>query len=138
MRIEPYLFFEGRAEEAMAFYTSALGAEIVMKMKYGENPDMANSPMQMPADKVMHAALQVGDMTLMLSDGMCSGKTNFQGCSLSLTLDSDAQARKAFDALADGGQVSQAMTETFFASSFGMVDDRFGVSWMVIKPRPMP
>ncbi len=138
MKIEPYLMFEGRADEALAFYQSALGATLQMRMTYGENPDAAKSPMQMPADKVMHASLHVGDTVLMLSDGMCSGKTSFQGVSLSLTASSDADARRMFDALAAGGQVQQPMMETFFATSFGMLEDRFGVSWMVIHPRPMP
>jgi PhnB protein len=138
MLIQPYLFFEGRADEAIAFYQSALGAEVHMKMNYGDSPDAAASPMQMPADKVMHAAIQIGESTVMLSDGMCSGKPNFQGCALSLTARTDAEAHKVFDALADGGQVTMPMTSTFFASSFGMVDDRFGLSWMVINPRPMP
>jgi len=76
--------------------------------------------------------LRIGDTQLMASDGNCSGKPGFQGFSLSLTAASDAEAERWFTALADGGQVQMPLAKTFFASSFGMVADRFGLSWMVI------
>ena len=139
MPIQPYLFFEGRCDEAVEFYRQALGAEVLMLMRYSEAPpsppqEGCASPMAMPPDKVMHAALQIGDAVVMASDGMCSGKTNFQGFSLSFTASTDAHAVRVFDALAAGGKVNMPLAPTFFASSFGMAEDRFGVSWMVMKP----
>lgn len=136
MLVQPYLFFDGRAEEAIDFYRQALGAETVMLMRYGDSPEGGSCPdgSQPPADKVMHATLQVGQTQLMLSDGFCQGRPEFKGVSMSLTADDDAQARRLFDALADGGKVEMPMESTFFASSFGMLADRFGVSWMVYVP----
>jgi PhnB protein len=83
-------------------------------------------------NKVMHASFRIGDSTLMASDGRCLGKPNFQGFALSVTVPSDAEADRLFAALGDGGQVQMPMAKTFFSSRFGMVADRFGVSWMII------
>jgi PhnB protein len=141
MYIQPYLFFDGRCEEAIACYQKAIGATVVMMMRFGEAPQDAQcgpDGVAPPADKIMHSALQVGDSLIMASDGFARGKPEFKGTSLSLTAKDDAEARRLFDALADGGRVEQPMTPTFFASSFGMLVDRFGVSWMVIKPNEMP
>lgn len=141
MNIQPYLFFDGRCDEAVAFYRQALGAEVVMLMRYGEGPEGSSqcpdgtSP---PADKVMHACLQIGASRVMLSDGFCAGKPEFKGFSLSLSAADDAEARRLFDALAEGGQVQQPLIATFFSSSFGMVADRFGVAWMVLVPQAGP
>jgi len=134
-QIQPYLFFEGRTEEALNFYRQALGAETVFLMRYRESPEgTAKLPdgSTPPHDKVMHAAFKVGDSLLMASDGFCSGKPSFQGFSLSYPAKDEAEARRRFDALAQGGKVGMAPGETFFAKSFGMVTDRFGVGWMVI------
>ena len=144
MPIQPYLMFEGRCEEAIEFYRHALGAEVAMLMHYSDAPPVESqegcaSPMAMPPSKVMHAALQIGDAMILASDGMCSGTPNFQGISLSLTAATDAEAARLFDALAaGGGEVRMPLASTFFASSFGMVADRFGVSWMIIKPLQTP
>ncbi|MEO6103343.1 MAG: VOC family protein [Pseudoxanthomonas sp.] len=141
MNIHPYLFFDGRCEEAIAFYRKALGAETVMLMRYGDGPEgSAQCPdgSTPPADKVMHACLQVGDTQLLLSDGFSGGKPEFKGFSLSLTAADDAEARHLFDALAEGGQVQQPLQATFFSSSFGMVADRFGVGWIVTVPQAIP
>lgn len=135
MQIQPYLFFDGRCEEAIAFYRQALGAEVQMLMHYSDSPQgEAKCPdgSTPPADKVMHASLKIGQSVLMASDGFSQGKPEFKGISLSISADDDAQAKRWFDALADGGQVNQPLTTTFFASSFGMLVDRFGVSWMVV------
>jgi PhnB protein len=130
MQIQPYLFFEGRCDEALAFYQQAVGAEVLMLMRFKEAPDHG-TPAPEKADKVMHASLRIGKSVMMASDGNCSGKPDFVGVSLSLTIADDAQAEHAFNALADGGQVFMPLTQTFFASRFGMLTDRFGVSWMV-------
>ena len=131
MPVQPYLFFDGRCEEAVEFYREALGAEITMLMRFKESPDPG---MCAPGagDKVMHMSFRIGDTTLMAADCHCSGRPNFQGISLSLTAPDDAKAERMFASLADGGQVQVPLTKTFFASSFGVVADRFGVSWMII------
>jgi PhnB protein len=133
MIIQPYLFFEGRCEEAIAFYRRALGAEVVMLMHYGDNPDDGSCPdgTRPPKDKVMHATLRIGETQVMASDGFANGKPEFKGVALSLSVRDESEARTLFDALADGGQVYQPLGATFFSPAFGMVTDRFGVSWMV-------
>lgn len=131
MPIEPYLFFEGRCEEALEFYRRALGAEVEMLMRYKDSPEPIQGKAP-PPDKVMHASFRVGDARVMASDGFASGKPSFQGFALSLPVKSDADAERVFGALAEGGQVKMPLTKTFFAKRFGMVADRFGVTWMVI------
>ncbi len=130
MQVQPYLFYEGRCEEALAFYRSALGAEVTMLMRFKESPDPA---MVQPGagDKVMHASFRIGETTVLASDGRCEGPASFQGFSLSLTVPNEAEAERLFGALGDGGQVQMPMTKTFFSPRFGMVADRFGVSWMI-------
>lgn len=132
MPIEPYLFFNGRCEEAVEFYKKALGAEVLMLMRYKESPEPLPSGMVPPGweSKIMHACLRIGNTNVMASDG-CSEGVNFQGFSLSLSVANEAEAQRAFAALADGGQVRMALTKTFWSQCFGMVADRFGVGWMV-------
>ncbi|KRE92518.1 3-demethylubiquinone-9 3-methyltransferase [Frateuria sp. Soil773] len=139
MQIQPYLFFDGRCEEAIAYYREALSAELVMLMHYSDGPEgtegcAGDEPP--PPDKVMHACLQVGQTQLLASDGFAGGNPEFKGISLSIAAADDAEAKRLFDALADGGQVQQPLAETFFATSFGMVADRFGVSWMIVAGKP--
>ena len=136
MNVQPYLSFEGRAQEAIDFYKSALGAQVEAVMHFKDAPpDMqANMPNK---DKVMHSAFKVGDTTIMATDGQCSGKSEFSGITLTIQAGSDAEAEKLFNALAQGGKVNMPMSETFFATRFGMVADKFGVSWMVINAKPM-
>jgi PhnB protein len=131
MNVQPYLFFEGRTEEAVEFYRKALGAEATMLMRFKESPDPAACP-QGDGEKIMHASFRVGDTTVMASDGRCSGQANFQGFSLSISAKDTAEADRLFAALADGGEVQMPIAKTFFSPRFGMVADRFGVSWMVI------
>ena len=140
MQIQPYLFFEGRCDEALEFYRKTLGAEVRMLMRYRDAPQPATGPggSAPPADKVMHASFRIGDSELMASDGLCSGKPGFQGFALSVAARDDADAKRKFGALAEGGQVRQPLTKTFFASSFGMVADRFGITWMVIAGSQQP
>jgi PhnB protein len=132
MQIQPYLFFDGRCEEAIEFYRRALGAEVIMLMRYKDSPEPAM--VHGNDDKVMHARLQIGDATVLASDGRCQGRPNFEGFALSLTAADDAEAKRLFGALAEGGQVQLPLAKTFFASSFGMLTDRFGVGWMVYVP----
>ena len=130
MQVQPYLFYEGRCEEALAFYRGALGAEVTMLMRFKESPDPG---MVAPGtgDKVMHASFRIGETTVLASDGRCQGSPSFQGFSLSLTVPTEAEAERLFGVLGDGGQVQMPMTKTFFSPRFGMVADRFGVSWMI-------
>ncbi|QBR71837.1 VOC family protein [Beijerinckiaceae bacterium] len=132
MQIQPYLNFNGRCDEAVEFYQNALGAEVTMLMRFKDNPE-PQAAMCAPTaeDKVMHMSFRIGDTTLLASDGRATGEPNFQGISLSLTVPTDAEAKKRFDALADGGEVQMPLAKTFFSSNFGMVADRFGLSWMV-------
>ena len=134
MQVQPYLFFDGRCEEAIAFYTKAVGAKPGMVMRFKDGPDKS---MCTPANenKVMHATITVGDSLVMVSDGQAKGKPNFDGFALSLDAKDDADAKKLFNALAEDGQVAMPLAETFFASSFGMVKDRFGVHWMVLAQK---
>ena len=130
MRIQPYLFFDGRCEEAAEFYRHALGAEVTMVMHYKDNPEPGAGP-PTAGDKVMHMSLRIGETTILASDGHCLGQPNFQGFALSLTMQEDAEVERLFAALADGGQVRMPLAKTFFSSRFGMVTDRFGVLWML-------
>jgi PhnB protein len=134
MRVEPYLFFDGRCEEAIEFYKKALGAEVTMLMRMKESPDPHPPGMLLPGseNKVMHSSFRIGDTTVMASDGRCLGRPSFEGFSLSLTARDDAEAERLFAALGDGGKVQQPLIKTFFSSRFGMVADRFGVSWMIV------
>lgn len=131
MRVQPYLFFEGRCQEAIDFYQQAVGAKPEMRMTYAQSPVPTSQPPG-SADKIMHAALRIGDTTVFMSDGRCGGTPSFQGFALSLTLHDDAEASRAFNTLAEGGSVTMPIEATFFASSFGMLTDRFGVMWMVM------
>lgn len=134
MPIEPYLFFEGRCDEALAFYRHALGAEVTSLMRNRESPE-PHQPGALPPgseDKVLHAVVRIGASTLMASDGRCSGRPVFQGFALTITAPDAARADQMFAALAEGGQVQMPLARTFFSPRFGMVTDRFGVLWMVL------
>src|SRR5688500_17094046 len=134
MKVQPYLYFDGRTEEAIEFYKQALGAQVDMLMRYKESPDAPPPGMVPPGseNKVMHASFRIGDSVLMASDGSCGGKATFQGVSLSLSVADAAQAEKVFAALASGGQVQMPLMKTFFSPAWGMVAHKFGVSWMVV------
>ena len=133
MQIQPYLFFDGRCEEAIEFYRRALGAEVTMLMRYKDSPEPPRPGMIPPGseNKVMHSSFRIGETTVMASDGHCLGKPSFQGFGLSLTVQNVAEANGKFAALADGGKVQMPLAKTFFSPRVGMVVDRFGVLWMV-------
>ena len=132
-QIQPYLFFDGRCEEALDFYKGALDAKVEMMMRFKDNPD-PQPGMCAPGseNKVMHAAFHVGESLIMCSDGMAGGKPEFKGFSLSVNAKDEADADKLFNALGTGGKVTQPLVKTFFSPRFGMVTDKFGVGWMVI------
>src|SRR3954462_1253083 len=130
MQLQPYLFFDGRCEEALEFYKKNLGAKVEMLMRFKEGPDAG--PGQRPPgsdDKVMHCSFRIGDTAVAASDGNCLGKPSFQGFALTITAKTEAEAEKTFGALGDGGQVQMPLTKTFFSPKFGMVADKFGVNW---------
>lgn len=134
MQIQPYLFFDGRCEEALDFYKGAVGAKVDMLMRFKENPERGQGGMEPPGadDKVMHASFTVGETMVMASDGNCTGKPKFDGFSLAVSVKDEAAADKTFAALAKGGQVGMPLAKTFFSPKFGMVQDKFGVNWMVM------
>ena len=139
MQVQPYLFFDGRCEDALEFYKKALGAEVTMLMRFKESPDPHPPGTMAPGseDKVMHASLRIGDANIMASDGYCQGKQTFGGITLSLSVKDEAAADKAFNGLSDGGQIHMPLGKTFFSPRFGMIADKFGVPWMVIVPQQM-
>jgi PhnB protein len=131
MPVQPYLHFDGRCEEAIDFYRDKLGAEVTMLMRFKDAPEPAKMVPPGSENKVMHAHLRIGGADVLASDGRCQGNPQFQGFSLSLTAASNDEAEKMFAALSDGGVVQMPLSTTFFSPRFGMVADRFGVSWMV-------
>ncbi len=131
-RLEPYLFFSGHCEEALAFYRTVLGAEVTYMMRYSDRPEATPPGMLAPGfeNKVMHATFTIGGNTLMASDG-CDDKTNFSGFKLSLSLPTQAETERAFNLLAEGVSIQMPLAKTFWSPSFGMLTDRFGLGWMV-------
>ena len=135
MTVQPYLFFEGRCEEAVEFYRRAIGAEVVMLMRNKESPDQSQVAPG-TENKVLHAAFKVGDSMVLASDGYSNGKPEFKGFSLSIEAPDPAAARRMFDALSQDGSVQLPLQQTFFSPSFGMLTDRFGVGWMImVQPK---
>jgi PhnB protein len=131
MQVHPYLFFDGRCDEALDLYRRALGAEVTALMRFKEGPDQSAVPPGL-GEKVMHSSFRIGDTELFASDGHAKGQPTFQGISLSLTVADAGDAERKFNALADGGKVQMPLAKTFFSPRFGMVADRFGVSWMIM------
>lgn len=138
MYIEPYLFFDGRCEEALSFYREAIGAETTFLIRFKDSPEPPQAGCVQPGaeDKVMHANFRVGDTVIMASDGRCEGRPSFQGFALTVNVRDEAEADRVFNRLGDGGQVLMPLGRTFFSPRFGMLSDRFGVNWMVIVPQP--
>ena len=138
-QVQPYLFFDGRCEEAIEFYKSALGARVEGLMRFKDSPEPVPAGMCAPGseDKVMHAAMRIGESVVMVSDGMAGGKPEFKGFSLSVNAADATEADRMFAALGNGGKVTMPLGKTFFSPRFGMVTDKFGVGWMVIIPQAM-
>jgi len=135
--IQPILFFDGRCDEALDFYKTALGAEIILMMRNKDNPEPTSPGCgPMPGDKVMHAQFRIGNTVVMACDGRCSGNPVFEGFGLTLNVPTEAEAEASFAALCDGGQVMMPLAQTFFSPRFGMLTDKFGVWWMIrTEPR---
>lgn len=139
MQVQTYLNFDGKCEEAIEFYRSKLNAKVEMIMRFKDSPQQCDPSMVPPnsENKIMHSAFKIGDSTIMATDMGCSNNPGFKGFSLTLNTDNDAEAERLFAALQDGGKVEMPLEETFFATRFGVVADRFGVTWQVIHPKPM-
>lgn len=134
MQVQPYLFYDGRCDDAIAFYREVLGAELTMLMRFRDSPDPP-PPGALPAgfeDKVMHANLTIGETQIMMSDGRCEGRPGFDGFALSLNLADVSEVERVFAALGAGGRVEMPLAPTFWSPRFGMLVDRFGVMWMVM------
>ena len=129
--VQPYLFFGGRCEEAIEFYRKTLGAEVVMLARFKDAPEQKPEFPECFAEKVMHATLRIGETMIMASDGRCEGQATFEGFSLSITVADETEAERVFSALSDGGLVTMPLEKTFWAPKFGVLQDRFGVGWMV-------
>lgn len=135
MKVTPYLNFDGRAEEALNFYKDALGAEIGMVMRFKDAPPDTPTMGAPPADKIMHSRIKIGETIVFASDGRCGGAAEHKGFTLSLDAKDDADATRLFDALSPGGRVTMPLSTTFFATSFGMLTDKFGVPWIIIAEK---
>jgi PhnB protein len=132
VNVTPYLMFNGRCEEAINFYKAELGAEVLALLRFKENPP---PPDRVPANwdnKIMHSCFKIGDTQIMATDGDSADKAGFSGVTLSIEVKSEAEADRAFNGLSKGGQVKMPLGKTFFSPRFGMVSDRFGVSWMIV------
>ena len=140
MKIQPYLFFDGRCEEAINFYRDTIGAEVEMLMRFKDSPEgtePCTDGAMPPPDKVMHATLRIGETSILASDGECKGTSKFEGFSLALECADEYEAETKFAALSQGGQVMMPLTETFFSPKFGMTSDKFGINWMILVAVPV-
>jgi PhnB protein len=140
MQTQIYLFFDGRLDEALQFYKKTLGIEVEMLMRFKDNPDAGKHPEACPPgseEKIMHSCFKLGDQRVMASDGYAKGKPEFKGFCLSLSVKTEGEADRLFAALGDGGKVEMPLGKTFFSPKFGMVQDKFGVGWMVLVEQPM-
>jgi PhnB protein len=139
-QVQPYLFYNGRCEEALAFYVSALHAQLGMVLRWKESPEPP-PPGMLPTgfeDKIMHSEFTVGGTTVLASDGCGSWTTTYDGFRLALSVPDEATADHAFNALADGGRIDMPLVKTFWSPRYGMVTDRFGIGWMVMVPGRKP
>jgi PhnB protein len=132
MHLQPYLMFDGRCEEAFEFYRNAVGAEAGMTMRYKDAPMPPEMAPPGSENKIMHMEFRIGDSVVLASDGDCKGSPGFQGFNLVINAKDEADAKKLFTALSDGGAVRMPLDKTFFSPCFGMLTDKFGVGWFVI------
>jgi len=133
MLVQPYLNFNGRCDEALAFYQKALGAKVEMLMRFSDSPEPMPPGAIPPGSeqKVMHSSFRVGESVLMATDGGCAEATGFQGITLSISVKDADEADRVWNALAEGGTVGMPIGKTFWSPRFGMLTDRFGVAWMI-------
>jgi PhnB protein len=134
MKVQPYVFFDGKCEEALEFYKGAVGAKVNALMRFGEAPDQSQIKPE-SKNKVMHSAFQIGETEILASDGYCLGAPAFQGFALTIHAADNREAMRLFTAIAEGGKIQMPLEKTFFAAGFGIAVDKFGVSWMVISEK---
>jgi PhnB protein len=132
MQVQPYLFFDGRCEEAVEFYKRAVGAEVLGLVRFKDSPEPPTMMAPGSENKIMHVSLKIGDSEIMASDGANTGATNFHGFSIALSVKTEEEADRIYNALADGGTIRMPLTKTFFSPRFGMLADKFGLGWMVM------
>ena len=136
MKVQAYVSFDGRCEEALEFYKKSIGAEVTSLMRWKESPDAALKPPPGFEEKIMNAAFRIGETELMADDGMGGKKAEFKGMTLAIGVANDAEAKRVFMALGESGNVTMPLAKTFWTSSFGMLTDKFGVPWMVNVEAP--
>jgi len=139
MKVETYIFLEGRTDEALDFYVKKLGAKVEMRMRYSDSPHAVPAHMLPPggAGKIMHASFSIGETRIMASDGHVEGEPRYRSFSLALTVPDEKDAKRLFEALtSEGGEVRSPLQKTFFSPCFGMAQDKFGIGWMVLVPQP--
>lgn len=131
MKVQSYISFNGRCEEALEFYKKSVGAEVTALMRWKESPDKEMKGPSGFEEKIMHANFRIGETQLMADDGMGDKTAEFKGMSLAIDAADDAEAKRVFTALGEGGNVTMPLMKTFWTSSFGMLTDKFGLPWMV-------
>ena len=136
MKVQAYVSFDGRCEEALEFYKKSIGAEVTFLMRWKESPDAAMKPPPGFEEKIMNAAFRIGETQLMADDGMGAKEAEFKGMTLAIEVADDAEAKRVFTALGEGGNVTMPLMKTFWTSSFGMMIDKFVVPWMVNVEAP--
>ena len=131
MKVQAYITFGGRCEEALEFYKKSLGAQVtgLMRWKESQDKDMKGPPGY--EEKVMNAAFRIGETDLMADDGMGEAPAQFKGMTLAIEVTDDGEAERVFTALGEGGVMTMPLVKTFWTSSFGMLTDKFGAPWMV-------
>jgi PhnB protein len=138
MNVQACVTFGGRCEEALEFYKTTIGAEVTGLIRWKDSPDPAMKPPPGFDNKIMNAAFRIGDTQLMADDGMAEKPAEFKGMTLAIAVADDAEAKRVFTALGQGGAVTMPLMKTFWTSSFGTLTDKFGVPWMVNVAVPTP
>ena len=131
MRVQAYVTFSGRCEEALEFYKKSIGAEVTSLLRWKDSPDAGMKPPPGFEEKIMNATFRIGETDLMADDGMDEKAAEFKGMTLAIEVADDAEAKRVFTALGESGSVTMPLMKTFWTSSFGMLTDKFGVPWMV-------
>ncbi|OEY99857.1 MULTISPECIES: VOC family protein [Stenotrophomonas] len=140
MKLIPFLGFNGKTHEAMAFYAQALGGKVTSEMKYSDMPPSDNmegcGDNQGPSDPdlIAHSQLEVGDAILMAADGPGSGDNG--STTINVDVETEDEAERVFKALAEGGKITFPIGETFWAKRWGMLEDKYGKPWMVNCMKP--